>query len=157
MNRRVRVVNRKGFTIPELMVVIVIIALTTMIGFPKIKDAIYKTNVRSARVASATYVATARAAAIQRGCTGVVHFVPGSAWVTVCPRMSTKGSGTVDTIGLVDNLATMYGVTMTVTLDSVQFDPRGLSLTNAQDVVLFTTPSGARDSILINQIGKVVR
>src|SRR5579862_280261 len=157
MPREDRAMNRKGFTVAELLVVIVIIAITTMIGFPKIKDAIFKNNVRSARVAAATYVVTARAAAIERGCTGVVHFVSGAVWVTVCPRMATTGTGTIDTIGFVDNLANLYSVTMTMAIDSVQFDPRGLSLTNAQSVVLFTTTTGARDSILINQIGKVVR
>jgi prepilin-type N-terminal cleavage/methylation domain-containing protein len=151
--------NRRGVTIPELLVVVVIIALTTMIGFPKIKDAIYKNNVRSARIAAGTFVAMAKAAAIQRGCTGVVHFSgsAGTVWVTVCPRMATQGSGTIDTIGVVDQLATMYTVTMSETADSVRFDPRGLSLSAAQSTVLFTTTTGARDSILINQMGKVVR
>lgn len=151
--------KRSGVTIPELMVVVVIVALTTMIGFPKIKDAIYKNNVRSARVAASTFVATARAAAIQRGCTGVVHFSgsAGTVWVTVCPRMTAQGSGTIDTIGMVDNLAKLYTVTMTETLDSVRFDPRGLSMAGAQSTVRFTTTTGGRDSILINQMGKVVR
>jgi len=151
--------RRNGFTMLELMVVVVIIGVITLIGFPKIKDALDKTNVRSARVAAATYVATARAAAIGRGCRGVVHFSgsPGTVWVTVCPRMTTAGSGTIDTIGVVDNLMSLYKVTMTETSDSVQFDPRGLRMVNTSTTVLFTTTSGGRDSILINQLGKVVR
>ncbi len=141
------------------MVALAIVGVLVMIGFPKIKDAISKTNVRAARVAAGTYVATARAAAIQRGCRGVVHFAssPGTVWVTVCPRMTTSGSGTIDTIGVVSKLAKLYNVTMTETLDSVQFDPRGLSLTGGQNTVRFTTTSGGRDSILINTLGKVVR
>jgi Tfp pilus assembly protein FimT len=143
----------------ELMVALAIVGIIALVGFPKIKDAMSKTNVRSARVAAGTYVATARAAAIQRGCDGVVHFAssPGTVWVTVCPRMTTTGSGTIDTVGVVEELATLYNVTMTETQDSVQFDPRGLSRNNNQSTVLFTTTSGARDSILINPVGKVVR
>src|SRR6185295_18821290 len=103
--------RNSGFTVLELMVTLVIVGVIAMVGFPKIKDAMDKTNVRSARVAAATYVATARAAAIQRGCRGVVHFSAGSSgtvWVTVCPRMVTAGSGTIDTIGVVSKLAKLY-------------------------------------------------
>ncbi len=150
--------RRSGFTMLELMVVIVIVGVLALIGFPKIKDAIQKTYVRSARVATGTYVATARAAAIQRGCRGVVHFSPsaGSVWVTVCPRMA-PGGGTIDTIGAVSQLGTLYNVTLSDTQDSVQFDPRGLRLNNNSTTVRFTASSGEQDSIVINQLGKVVR
>jgi prepilin-type N-terminal cleavage/methylation domain-containing protein len=152
--------SRSGFTFMELMVVVVIVGVIAMIGFPKIKDAIDKTNVRSARSAAGTYVATARQAAIQRGCRGVVHFSAGASgkvWVTVCPRMSTTGSGTIDTIGVVSKLAKLYGVTLSQTRDSVQFDPRGLNLDNATTVtVRFAGTSGRTDSIVVNQLGKVV-
>jgi prepilin-type N-terminal cleavage/methylation domain-containing protein len=151
--------SRKGVTLLELIVVVVIIGIIAMVGFPTAKIALQKTNVRSARVAAGTYVATARSAAIQRGCRGVVHFTAASGvvWVTVCPRLTVAGSGTVDTLGRVATLATQFSVTMSETLDSVQFDPRGLSLTNAQSSVKFTSSSGTHDSILINSLGKVVR
>ena len=151
--------SRTGVTFLELMVVVVIVGVIAMMGFPKIKDSLDKSNVRSARVAAGTVVATARGAAIQRGCRAVAHFdgVAGTMWVTVCPRMSTTGSGTIDTVTMVEKIEKMYSVDLTYTLDSVQFDPRGLSLTNAQATVRFTTTSGARDSILINSLGKVVR
>ena len=151
--------SRTGVTFLELMVVVVIVGVIAMMGFPKIKDAIDKTNVRSARVAAGTVVAVARESGIKRGCRAVAHFdgTIGTMWVTVCPRMSTTGSGTVDTVTMVEKIEKLYSVDMTQTLDSVQFDPRGLSLTNAQSIVRFTTTSGARDSILINSVGKVVR
>ena len=60
--------TRSGFTLLELMVVVALIGVITVIGLPKIRNALQKTNVRSARVATSTYVATARQAAIQRGC-----------------------------------------------------------------------------------------
>jgi type II secretory pathway pseudopilin PulG len=143
----------------EVVIVVVIIGIIAVIGIPRINKAFQKTNARSARVAAGTYVATARQAAIQRGCKGVVHFSAsaGTVWVTVCPRMATTGSGTIDTVGTVNKLSTLYNVTMSETLDSVQFDPRGLSITAAQSSVAFTATDGTRDSILINQLGKVVR
>jgi prepilin-type N-terminal cleavage/methylation domain-containing protein len=151
--------TRSGFTLLELMVVVALIGVITVIGLPKIRNALQKTNVRSARVATSTYVATARQAAIQRGCRGVVHFSPGSAgtvWVTVCPRMTVGGSGTIDTLGVVSKLGTLYNVTMSETRDSVDFDPRGLSLTGTQSSVSFAGTDGSRDSIVINVLGKVV-
>ena len=151
--------GQRGFSLIELFTVLVLIGVITMIGFPRIRDALDKTNVRSARVAAGTYVATARAAAIQRGCRGVVHFSAsaGTVWVTVCPRMATGGSGTIDTIGAVSQLGTLYKVTLTETHDSVQFDPRGLRLNANTTTVKLTASSGAADSIVINQLGKVVR
>ena len=151
--------RRTGFTLLEVLVVITIIGVIAMIGVPKMNSAFQKTNVRSARSAASTYVATARQAAIQRGCRGVVHFSSGAAgtvWVTVCPRMNA-GSGSIDTIGVVSKLAKMYGVTMSETRDSVQFDPRGLSLDNTTTtIVRFAGNTGNTDSIVINQLGKVV-
>lgn len=151
--------TRSGFTIMELMVVVAIIGVIAMVGFPKIKNAIQKTNVRSARVATSTYVATARQAAIQRGCRSAVHFTSGSAgtvWVTVCPRMTPTGSGTIDTLGVVTKLAKLYNVSLSQTRDSVEFDPRGLSLTGLQSSVTFAGTDGTRDSVVINMLGKVV-
>lgn len=152
--------RRTGFTILEVIVVMTIIGVLVMIGVPKMRAAFQKTNVRSARSAASTYVATARQAAIQRGCRGVVHFSSGAAgtvWVTVCPRMSPTGSGSIDTIGVVSKLAKMYGVTMSETRDSVQFDPRGLSLDNTTTtIVRFAGNTGNTDSIVVNQLGKVV-
>ena len=151
--------SRRGFTLLEVMLVIVIIGVIAMVGFPKIKNAIQKTNVRSARVATSTYVATARQAAIQRGCRGVVHFTAGATgtvWVTVCPRMTTAGSGTIDTLGVVNKLGKMYNVTLSQTRDSVEFDPRGLSLTGVQSSVTFAGTDGSQDSTVINVLGKVV-
>ena len=151
--------GERGFSLIELFTVLVLIGVIAMMGFPRIRDALDKTNVRSARVAAGTYVATARAAAIQRGCRGVVHFSAsaGTVWVTVCPRMATGGSGTIDTIGAVSMLGTLYNVTIATTHDSVQFDPRGLRLNANTTTVKLTASSGAADSIVINQLGKVVR
>ena len=146
--------RRSGFTMLELMIVIVIVGVLALVGFPKIKDAIQKTNVRSARVAAGTYVATARAAAIQRGCRSVLHFTVNTVWVTTaCPT-------SVDTISGVQDLYVRFKVTMSASRDSVQYDPRGLSMdafpsnTVARLTGRVTTN---QDSVMINPIGKVVR
>jgi prepilin-type N-terminal cleavage/methylation domain-containing protein len=152
--------RRHGFTTIELLIVIVMIGVLATIGFPKIRAALDKTNVRSARVSITTFAATARAIATQRGCRSVVHFAAGAtarAWVTACPRYAA-GAGTVDTVAMIDDVAARFNVAMTYSRDSVQYDPRGLSMDNATTVVTFTgNVTSTYDSITINPLGKVVR
>src|SRR5947208_16506477 len=120
--------RRLGFTTIELLIVIVLIGVIVTIGFPRIRRTLDKTNVRSARVYLGTAVATARAAAVQRGCRAAVHFTsPGTVWVTACSRVTPAGT---DTIGGVVDLASRYKVTLAATSDSIRFDPRGLNMDN---------------------------
>ena len=152
--------SRSGFSAFEMLIVIVIVGIIATIGFPKIRQGLDKANVRSARVSIGSFAAEARAAAIQRGCHAVVHFVGGSssrAWVTACPRYKA-GAGTVDTVAMIDNVSGQFNVTLTATRDSVQYDPRGLSMDNAVTIVRFTgNVASNTDSVLINTMGKVVR
>ena len=148
--------RRSGFTTIEMVIVVVLIGLIAMIGFPKISKMLDKTNVRSARDAVGTLAATARAAAIQRGCRSALHFTasPSTVWVTTaCPAK-------LDTVSGVQNLTTRFKVTLAASRDSVQFDPRGLSMDgfNSNTVVRLTgSVATNRDSVMINPIGKVVR
>ena len=146
--------RRSGFTTIEMVIVVVLIGLIAMIGFPKISKMLDKTNVRSARDAVGTLAGTARAAAIQRGCRGVLHFTSNTVWVTTaCPAK-------VDTVSGVQDLYARFKVTMSASRDSVQYDPRGLSLDgfNSNTVVRLTgSVATNKDSVMINPIGKVVR
>ena len=148
--------KRSGFTTIEMVIVVVLIGIIAAIGFPKIRQSLDKANVRSARAAVGTFAAMARAAAIQRGCPGVIHFVATNATVWVTTNCQTK----VDTVSGVQQLGTRFKVTMVATRDSVRYDPRGLSLDNvtANTVVTFTgSVSSNIDSTVINPLGKVIR
>src|SRR5438034_10676685 len=97
-----------------MVIVVVLIGIIAMIGFPKISKTLDKTNVRSARDALGTLAGTARAAAIQRGCRSVLHFTVNTVWVTTaCPT-------SVDTISGVQDLYVRFKVTMSASRDSVQ-------------------------------------
>src|SRR5437879_11984910 len=86
--------RRSGFTTIEMVIVVVLIGIIALIGFPKISKTLDKTNVRSARDALGTLAATARAAAIQRGCRAVLHFTVNTVWVTTaCPAKVDTVSG----------------------------------------------------------------
>ena len=148
--------RRVGFTTIEMIIVVVMIGIIAVIGFPKIRRALDTTNVRSTRVYLGTAVATARAVAVQRGCRAAVHFSsPGTVWVTACSRTN---AATTDTIGGVVDLASRYNVTLAATSDSIRFDPRGLNMDNALTTVRITgATSYGTDSVLVNQLGRVVR
>ena len=148
--------KRSGFTTIEMVIVVVLIGIIAAIGFPKIRQSLDKANVRSARAAVGTLAATARAAAVQRGCPAVIHFVATNATVWVTTNCQTK----VDTVSGVQQLGTRFKVTMVATRDSVRYDPRGLSLDNltTNTVVRFTgSVSSNTDSTVINPLGKVIR
>ena len=146
----------RGFTFIEVLIVMVLIGIIAALGIPRIRDAIQKNNVRSARAAIGTLVAKARAGAVQRGCKSAIHFTSGSGgtvWITAC---KVSNSALTDTLGGIEQLAARYSVTLTAGADSVTFMPNGVSPDNVL-TLLKVTASGISDSVMINQVGKVVR
>lgn len=149
--------RQRGFTFVEILIVMVLIGIIASLGIPRIRSAIYKQNVRSARVLAGTLVVKARAAAIQRGCASAVHFSTGTngkMWVTTCKTNATAG---IDTLGGMESIAARYSVTFSPSTDSVRFMPNGLALNNNAGTVLKFTSSSYSDSVMVNSVGKVVR
>jgi prepilin-type N-terminal cleavage/methylation domain-containing protein len=149
-------VHRSGFSTIEMAIVLAVIGVIVLIGFPKIRETLDKTNVRSARTAVATLVATARQAAIQRGCVSAVHFASTNATVWVTTSCPSK----VDTVSGVEQLATRFNVSLVATRDSLRFDPRGLGMDNLSStntvIRLSGSVSSAVDSVVVSPMGKVV-
>ena len=73
--------SRKGFSLIEMITVLVLIGIIAAIGFPRLRDALEKQNVRSAKALIATLAATARGAAPRTP----------SGFATVRPVRSTAG------------------------------------------------------------------
>lgn len=147
--------RRSGFTFVEILIVMVIIGIVAALGIPRIRDAVQKQNVRSARAAIGTMVAKARAVAVDRGCRSTLYVTSGSngkAWVMACV---TNGTGR-ETIGAVEELAARFNLTITAGKDSIAFDPRGLATVNQTTVITFQS-NAIKDSVVINGLGKVVR
>ena len=152
--------NKRGFSLVEILVVMVIMAVIASVGIPQIRDAIQKTSIRSARVGFSLLAVKARQAAVSRGCRGVLHITGGTSgtvWVTACKLTATGNVGTaVDTLGAVEQLAARYGVSISTTVDSIQYDPRGLSIGYTQAIVRITASGTSyMDSTVVNAIGKV--
>ncbi len=149
--------RRRGFTLIETLLVIVIISILVLISYPKISSAMIKTNVRGARTMLANMFAKARTAATQTNRQTRLMFSGNQVWIVASPRLLT-GAGTVDTIGPVENLNTLYGVTVTppAGVDSVVFDLRGLSAFGATSTFK-VAKTGHTDSILVDGLGRIVK
>jgi prepilin-type N-terminal cleavage/methylation domain-containing protein len=158
---KIRMTNRRGFNLLELIVVMVVVGLVIGISAPRIKDGMEKINVREAKVSMANYVARTRGSAVARGCRTVMHMTQGTTgkvWITSCKASDVAGSVLVDTVGTVDQLASRYGVNLSSTVDSIAFDRRGIATSFAFSTIRVTgiSYSSVKDSLRVNPTGKVV-
>jgi prepilin-type N-terminal cleavage/methylation domain-containing protein len=153
--------NSRGFTLIELIVVVMVIGVVIGIAAPRVKDGMEKINVREAKVSLANYVARARGSAVARGCQSTLNLttgVAGRVWVTSCKSGDMGRTVAVDTVGTVEQLATRYGVNLTSTANTITFDRRGIATNFAFQTIKVTgtTYATVKDSIRINPVGKVL-
>ena len=142
---------RRGFTLPEILIVIVLISLLSLAAIPRFAVANGRRQMQSAKMRVAAAAATARAAAIQKG--QQVRFMIKSNRVTVIAAAK-------DTITLVSPvpLDTLYKVTATGFTDSlvVNFSSRGFALgfDNSTTITL-KRPGVPTDSVVLTKTGMV--
>ena len=145
---------RGGFTLVEAMVVLVMMAIVLVIGFPSLNRARVKSDIRSARNQAVGLYYQARSSALMTGRFTTLAFSGNQAVITATPRLS--GPGTADTIGNVEDLGRLYGVTVSGTPSStLTVDPRGLG-SSAPTTVYFTR-QGQQDSLMVTGFGRVIR
>jgi prepilin-type N-terminal cleavage/methylation domain-containing protein len=147
--------NKRGFSAIELLVVLVIIGIIAIFGIPRVRTAVIKSNVRSAKAAMGTLVVKARAAAVARGCNATMTLTSGTTGTVSISVCTVTGTG-MQILGGVDSLAARFNVSMTPSTSTLQFDPRGLATNYATLVVGFSSNS-ISDSVIVNQLGQVVR
>lgn len=146
--------RRNGFTLIEMLMVVVIISLTTLIALPKFRTVVNRSNLLSARAKVMASFSAARATAASSGRTTTLHLASNKVYVTATPRLKTTGSGTLDTIVIPKNIYTLYGVSATNTANDVVIDGRGLGV-NGSTIVLAN--GSLRDTITISQYGRVLK
>ena len=147
--------RRDGFTLIEMLTVVVVISAVSLIGFPRIRSAKYKSDLRSARTSVASMYARARSAAIQYNRATILAFNGSTAVVLATPRLVAAG-GTVDTVGPVNNLSLGYGATVTTTNDSLRVDPRGFG-GNTAAVTVRVAKAEFTDSIVVGAYGRLIQ
>ena len=141
---------RRGFTLPEILIVIVMISVLALIAIPRFSTANGKRHMESARMRIAAALATARQAAIQKGET--VQFKIESNRVTVV-------ASTTNLISPVP-LDTLYKVNASVVGSSpfiVNFSSRGFADLSGSKKIQLTRSGVADDSVTVSKTGMVLR
>ena len=148
--RRLTRRNRLGFTLPEILIVIVMISLLALVAIPRFASASGKRNLESARMRVAAALVTARQAAIQKG-----QSVTFSISSTNEVKVKAMGSDTTNLVSPVP-LATLYNTTSDAAY-TIDFTARGFTtLANNQRIILTRAGTGA-DTIWVTKTGMVKR
>lgn len=145
--------RRHGFSLIEMLIVLVVIGLTSLIALPKMNAAFTHSNIISAKSKLASLYSIARSTAVSSGQTAILRVNGNQVYVYARPRLKA-GAGTVDTITQPSNLSTQFGVTLSGGVDSVRISPNGLGLDSA---VIILTKSSWLDTVIISRYGRVLK
>jgi prepilin-type N-terminal cleavage/methylation domain-containing protein len=152
----VPVLNRRGFSLTEMMIVIVLMAALGVIALPRSRALLIRSNVRGARTTVFNAIQQAKVTAASQGRTAQVNFetATGRMFVSASPRRAPcpGNNCTMDTIGLVRQLNTQYGVTVNPSQTTYTFDSRGLGPNTPVTIELRRDPE--RDTVWIRGFGR---
>jgi len=147
--------SRRGFTLIETMVVLVIAGITMAIALRKFASMRDRMAVRSAKQQFSSYLASARAAAIRQSQYGHFHANSNTIWSNV-----NQPDGTNINVSRAVSLRTARGVNLTLggsppSNDSIIFDSRGMSTNNSAGRTYVFTRNGFKDSICVSRLGLI--
>jgi prepilin-type N-terminal cleavage/methylation domain-containing protein len=151
MQRHTRHSHSAGFSLIELLIVVVIIGLVMLFTFPRAGRILDHTNVHGARTAIVNKLNATRIAARSSNRVALLRLTSNSLWLELRRLNSTTAT---DTIPGGVGLNKTYGVTITGP-SSVKFDPHGMWLSGAQTYVV--TKNGFSDSVVVNGYGRITR
>ena len=147
-----------GFTLIQLLIVLVLLSLMLLIAIPKLNSAFRQRTVSTAADRLVLAHTLARSTALRYGRVAQLHIDPAttSFWVDV----DTTGAGQRQIIGGVQSVA-VPGLTLTATRQLLCFDARGLATTRGgctggADTVVITL-SERSSTVIITSLGKVLR
>lgn len=145
--------SRRGYTLTEMLIVVGVVGLLSLFSLPKFKGLVERNRLSAAREELAAAIATARAAAVQKGRTATLFLSGNQMWVTVV----TSNAGATSTVVPVRSFTSLYNVSVTATDPSITFDMRGfvtprLSTTGK----FFITGGSKRDSVCITTAGQIM-
>ena len=152
--------QRRGFTMIEALMVIVVMAIVAAIGGPKLAAALHRrTTVTAADQFVLTHSLT-RSTALRYGRIAQLHIDAAGKRFWVDVDTSANAIGQRATIGHVRDLSAT-GVTMTSTRSTLCFDPRGIASTLGScepgDAKVIFVDGATADTILTTALGKVLR
>ncbi|NUO65320.1 MAG: prepilin-type N-terminal cleavage/methylation domain-containing protein [Gemmatimonadaceae bacterium] len=141
--------TRRGFTLVEILTVLVIMGVVMMMALPKMGNMNDRNQMRSAKDGISSRLAAARAAAIATGRQAFFYSEGDSIRVTASNGSTQVAKG--NTL----NLKRQFGVSVSSPTFSIMFDGRGMT-TGARNVIKFGRNALA-DSICISAIGLINR
>jgi prepilin-type N-terminal cleavage/methylation domain-containing protein len=148
--------RERGFSLIEMLVVIVVLGIATLIGVPRIGAGMTKANVRGARTTLINLLSRTRIAATETNRITVLKVVGNNAVILLRPRR-LPGVGDADTLGNVMRLGDAYGVTIAAPIDSVRFDPRGLAAGFGTGTTFRLMRDDVSDSVRIDGLGRIIK
>jgi len=148
---------RRGYTLTEMLIVVGVVGLLTLFSLPKFSKLAERNRLSAARDELATAIATARAAAVQKGRTATLFLSGNKMWVTVV----TSDAGTTSTVVPVKSFGTLYNVSVAAQtpsgLTSVTFDGRGFASPRLSATGKFLiTGTSKKGSLCITTAGQLM-
>jgi Tfp pilus assembly protein FimT len=136
-----------------MLIVVVMVGMLTLIAIPKFSVIVERNKLTAAREEIAAAIATARAAAVQKGRTSTLWFSGNTMWVTVV----TSNSGSTTTVVPVKSFSTLYNVSVAAPASSITFDMRGFLNPRLGSTGIFRIAgSTRRDSVCITPAGQIM-
>jgi prepilin-type N-terminal cleavage/methylation domain-containing protein len=141
---------RRGFTTIELMTVLVIFGAVAAVGAPRVAQAIRSTEIHTAHDQVASYVSTARDAAMTRLGTARFNAVSNEIWVSI------DSSGVAVPITEKVRLDERYGARLTGTETGLTFDAQGFVRDARPGTNLVIALDDRSSSLCVTRVGKVL-
>jgi type II secretion system protein H len=143
---------RGGFTLAELLIVLIIAAIISSMALPRFFSFIRHLNARSAVSQVVTDLTLARTQAVREGRTVSLRVTGTSSYrVTV-----DNGATVLSTVKTVDVKGGQRDVSLSPTTARVIFDSRGMLLTGSSSQ-LVVSRSGKVDTVSVSAVGRVYR
>lgn len=147
--------QRAGISTAELIIVVAIMTIVMAIGIPRFTQQTNGTDVRAARDQVAAYLATARAAAIQRG--KDARFTLKADTIAV---ERDQGGGVWVNVRQPRSLGRAYSVTVASNpsgLTQITYNSRGTAKALAATQRIVVTKSTKKDSVCVTRFGMIQR
>jgi Tfp pilus assembly protein FimT len=130
------------------------VGMLTMITLPRFSGLVERNKLSAARDEIAAALATARAAAVQKGRTATITFSGNQMWVTVV----TSSAGATTTVVPVKSFMTLYNVSVAATPTTITYDMRGFAnpRLSAPGGIFRLVNGSRRDSLCITTAGQIM-
>jgi type II secretion system protein H len=143
---------RGGFTLTELLIVLVIAAVILAIAMPRFTGFVRELSGRSATSRVVTDLALARTQAVREGRTVSLRVTGASTYQITLDN----GAAIVRTIKTVDVKGGQRNVTISPATARMIFDSRGMLVTGSSPRLLVTR-TGKTDTVSVSAVGRVYR